>query len=156
MSQKIKWWFNTRVVGFWRIKMSGYVKQKVAHAPDTIEFNCDASPMPTPSDDGITVILTAYKRSEFLEQQIAALRAQTVAPTEIWVWSNRSDTELRDMSKLADRVVVSNSNFLFWGRFALANLVRTKYVAFFDDDILPQKIGLKTACPLFNRAMTEF
>jgi glycosyltransferase involved in cell wall biosynthesis len=93
--------------------------------------------MPSPSD-GITVILTAYKRSEYLEQQIKALKAQTVPPTEIWVWSNRSDDELRDMSSLADRVIASNSNFLFWGRFALANLVRTEYVAFFDDDILPQ------------------
>jgi glycosyltransferase involved in cell wall biosynthesis len=138
LSQKLKWWFNTRIVGFWRVKFSGYVKQTIATAPDTIKFNKDAAPMPEPTNNGITVILTAYKRAEYLEQQIAALRAQTVPPKEIWVWSNRSDIELRDMSKLADRVIASNSNFLFWGRFALANLVRTKYVAFFDDDILPQ------------------
>jgi glycosyltransferase involved in cell wall biosynthesis len=135
--QKIKWWLNTRIIGFWRVKVSSYIKQRVAAAPDTITFNQDASPMPSPTD-GITVILTAYKRSEYLEQQIHALKAQTVPPSEIWVWSNRSEDELRDMSSLADRVIASNSNFLFWGRFALANLVRTKYVAFFDDDILPQ------------------
>ena len=138
LTQKVKWWFNTRIIGFFRVKVSGQLKQKLAAAPDTIKFNSDASPMPAPSNEGITVILTAYKRSEYLEQQIEALRAQTIPPTEIWVWSNRSDDELRDMSKLADRVIASNSNFLFWGRFALANLVRTKYVAFFDDDILPQ------------------
>lgn len=135
--QKLKWWFNTRIIGFWRVKFFSYVKKKVATETDTIKFNQDARPMPSPSD-GITVILTAYKRSEYLEQQIKALKAQTVPPTEIWVWSNRSDDELRDMSSLADRVIASNSNFLFWGRFALANLVRTEYVAFFDDDILPQ------------------
>jgi glycosyltransferase involved in cell wall biosynthesis len=135
--QKLKWWFNTRIIGFWRVKFFSYIKKKVATETDTIKFNQDARPMPSPSD-GITVILTAYKRSEYLEQQIKALKAQTVPPTEIWVWSNRSDDELRDMSSLADRVIASNSNFLFWGRFALANLVRTEYVAFFDDDILPQ------------------
>ncbi|MEW6993358.1 glycosyltransferase family 2 protein [Colwelliaceae bacterium MEBiC 14330] len=138
LSQKVKWWFNTRIVGFWRVKVAGQLKQKVSASPDTIKFNKDATPMPEPSNDGITVILTAYKRAEYLEQQIEALRAQTIPPKEIWLWSNRSDVELRDMSTLADRVIASNSNFLFWGRFALANLVRTKYVAFFDDDILPQ------------------
>jgi len=138
LSEKIKWWFNTRIVGFWRVKVSGYVKEKTAGSPDTINFNKNALPMQEPSKNGITVILTAYKRAEYLEQQITALRAQTIPPNEIWVWSNKSDVELRDISKLADRVVASNCNFLFWGRFALANLVRTKYVAFFDDDILPQ------------------
>ena len=136
--QKAKWWFNTRIIGFWRVRVAAKMQQKISGTPDSIEFNKDAVPMGSPSDDGITVILTAYKRSEYLEQQIAALRAQTVPPKEIWVWSNRSDDDLRDVSKLADRVVASNSNFLFWGRFALANLVRTRYVAFFDDDILPQ------------------
>ena len=46
--------------------------------------------------------------------------------------------DMQDFSALADRVVVSNSNWKFWGRFALANMVRTQYVALFDDDILPQ------------------
>ncbi len=138
LGQKIKWWFNTRIVGFWRVKVRGYVKQKIDAAPDTINFNKDAAAMPAPINSEITVILTAYRRSEYLAEQIQALRAQTIPPKEIWVWSNRSEDDLRDVSHLVDRVVVSNSNFLFWGRFALANLVRTGFVAFFDDDILPQ------------------
>jgi glycosyltransferase involved in cell wall biosynthesis len=136
--QSILWWWNTRIIGFWRVKFAGYVKSKVEAAPDTIQFNQLATPLSAPTDDGITVILTAYRRSEYLPEQIKALRAQTVPPKEIWVWSNKSEDELRDVSALADRVVVSNSNFLFWGRFGLANLVRTGYVAFFDDDILAQ------------------
>lgn len=136
--QSIKWWWNTRIMGFWRVKAAGYVKGKLEGSPDVVEFNRKAEPMPAPSGEGITVILTAYRRAEYLPEQIKALRAQTVPPKEIWVWSNQSEDELRDVSELADRVVVSNSNFLFWGRFALANLARTGYVAFFDDDILPQ------------------
>lgn len=138
IAQSIRWWWSTRVLGFWRVKLSGAVKRKLAAPAGTIVFNRDAPPMPPAKKSGITVILTAYRRAEYLAEQIKALRAQTIAPDEIWVWSNRSEDDLLDISALADRVVVANTNFLFWGRFALASLVRTEYVAFFDDDILPQ------------------
>lgn len=138
VGQAIKWWWTTRILGYWRIKVGGKIKQQLTAKPDVITFNKDATQMPEPSKGDITVILTAYRRSQYLPDQIKALRAQTIPPKEIWVWSNRSQDDLVDVSELADRVVVSNSNFLFWGRFALANLARTEYVAFFDDDILPQ------------------
>ncbi|OFA33421.1 hypothetical protein BAE46_01585 [Glaciecola punicea] len=138
LSQHIKWWWTTRITGFFKIRIFGYIKDTLASAPDTISFNKDALPMAEPNDEGITVVLTAYLRSQYLVEQIKALQSQTVPPKEIWVWSNRSSDELRDVSDLADRVIVSNSNFLFWGRFSLAAMARTKYVAFFDDDILPQ------------------
>lgn len=137
LSQHISWWWNTRVMGLWRVKIAGAAKRKKLAAAGSIEFNRDAEPMVAPSD-GVTAILTAYRRAEYLAEQIQALRNQTHPPKEIWVWSNRSEEELLDVSELADRVVVSNTNFLFWGRFALAQLVRTEFVAFFDDDILPQ------------------
>ncbi len=138
ISQHIKWWWTTRIVGFYRIKVLGSLQRKITAKAETVSFQKDATPMPPPTNDGITVILTAYRRAEYLKDQIKALRAQTIPPKEIWVWSNRSEEELLDISELADRVIASNTNFLFWGRFALANLVRTGYVAFFDDDILPQ------------------
>ena len=94
--------------------------------------------MPEPKPEGITAILTAYRRIEYLPEQIAALRLQTNPADEIWVWTNAAEEDLVDISALADRVVVSNSNWLFWGRFALGSMVRTGYVAFFDDDVLPQ------------------
>lgn len=103
-----------------------------------ISFNKAADDLPEPDRNGITVILNAYRRVEYLEQQINSLRKQTVPPSEIWVWYNASPDQLQDVSALVDRVVVSNTNWLFWGRFALGNLARTGYVAFFDDDILPE------------------
>ncbi|MGJ8669224.1 MAG: glycosyltransferase [Oceanococcus sp.] len=135
--QAIKWWWMTRVVGFWRIKLAGGLQRAVQTDGTAFEFKRKAEAMAEPSEEGITVILTGYRRTEYLAQQIKALREQTRPPQEIWVWTNQSEDDLRDVSDLADRVVVSNSNYLFWGRFALANLVRTGYVAFFDDDILP-------------------
>lgn len=138
VKQAISWWWNTRVMGLLRIRFGSTVKRQLAKPHDTINFKQDAAELAPATDSGITVILTAYRRAKYLPEQIAALRAQTVPPAEIWVWSNRSEEDLIDVSHLADRVVVANSNFLFWGRFAMANLARTRYVAFFDDDVLPQ------------------
>lgn len=136
--QSLKWWWSTRVVGLWRMRIAGFFQRKLAPQTGHFEFHQDAQPLSEHDPEGITVILTAYRRAEYLADQIKALRAQTVPPKEIWVWSNRSPDELVDISNLADRVVISNTNWLFWGRFALANMARTGYVAFFDDDILPQ------------------
>ncbi len=138
LKQKIKWWWDTRVIGLFRVRLANSWKKNLNHTADIISFNHIAPELAQPKPDGITVILTAYRRTEYLADQIKAIRKQTIAPTEIWVWSNLSPDELRDVSSLADRVVVSNTNWLFWGRFALGNLARTGYVAFFDDDVLPQ------------------
>ena len=93
---------------------------------------------------GITAILTVYRRGEYLPAQIEALRAQSVPPEEIWVWCNDAGVALEDVSPLVERVVVSNSNWKFWGRFAIANLARTPYVCLFDDDILPESRWLES------------
>jgi len=110
---------------------------------ESIIFANEASELPSPSEQSVTVILTVYKRGRYLSAQIDALRNQSAPPVEIWVWTNQSDMEMHDYSKLADRVVVSNTNWKFWGRFALANMARTQYVALFDDDILPQPNWIK-------------
>lgn len=137
LAAAFKWWWSTRVVAFFRYKLF----RRRAESGTGVEgfaFARKAEAMAEPDAAGITVILNGYRRTEYLPDQIAALRAQTCPPKEIWVWTNQSEDDLRDVSELADRVVVSNSNFLFWGRFALANLARTEYVALFDDDVLPQ------------------
>lgn len=137
-SQRIKWWWQTKVLAFWRVRIGGASRRVQAKkAASSIVYNKLGVPLATPSD-GITVILTAYKRAEYLVDQIKALKEQTVQPVEIWVWSNQSDKDLLDVSHLVDRVITSNTNWLFWGRFSIAGMVRTKYVAFFDDDNLPQ------------------
>ena len=136
LSQSIRWWWNTRIRSWWTVKLPAAKNARTQHSP--IEFSKDAADLPAPSEQSITAILTVYKRGRYLRAQIEALREQSVPPSEIWVWTNQSDMELHDYSDVADRVVVSNTNWKFWGRFALANMVRTQYVALFDDDILPQ------------------
>ena len=78
LKQKIKWWWNTRVTGLFRVRLAGAWKKNPIHATDTINFNHIATELPQPNPDGITVILTAYRRTEYLADQIKALRNQTI------------------------------------------------------------------------------
>ncbi len=134
--QAISWWWNTRVKSLWSVKLPAAIQARSQQSQFVFEHLADE--LSPPSDQTVTAILTVYKRGQYLSAQIDALREQSVPPTEIWVWCNSSDVPMQDYSNLADRVVVSNSNWKFWGRFALANMARTQYVCLFDDDILPQ------------------
>lgn len=138
LKQKLKWWWDTRVLGLFRVRLKNMGNSGYHKRARPIHFDKKATNLVSPDESGITVILTAYRRVEYLEEQIASLRNQTVPPAEIWVWFNSSPDQQIDVSSLVDRVIISNSNWLFWGRFALGNLARTGYVAFLDDDILPQ------------------
>lgn len=161
--QGVRWWWQTRLKSWWTVRLPAQ-KQRRLNERRTVAFNntppeleetyrqesqvdpsmgsqtetSSTSNENTSERSSITAILTLYKRAEYLPAQIEALRSQSVAPKEIWLWCNSSDKLIPDMTHLVDRVVVSNSNWKFWGRFSLAGLVRTDYVALFDDDILPQ------------------
>ncbi len=89
--------------------------------------------------EDITVVLTCYRRPEYLAKQIESIRNQTVRPKEIWIWVNdHLDNQNIDFSDFdADRVFRNDYNWKFYGRFAGAMLANTEYVAFFDDDTLP-------------------
>ena len=94
-----------------------------------------------PLKGDITVILNCYRRPEYLEEQIAAIRSQSVAPQQIWVWVNyHDDNKNYDFSKLkVDRVIKNDYNWKYYGRFSIAMLADTEHVALFDDDTIPGK-----------------
>lgn len=148
LGQSVRWWWNTRVRSLWTVKLPAARQSRRDGAQ--ISFKKLASELPAPTDNSVTAILTVYKRGQYLGQQIEALRAQSCPPDEIWVWINNADEPIEDVSELADRVVVSNTNWKFWGRFALANMARTQYVCLFDDDILPQINWLKHCMHTLN------
>lgn len=87
----------------------------------------------------ITVVLNCYKRPEYLQEQIKALRSQTVKPDAIWLWVNSTDENKGyDFESLGlDKVFISDTNCKYHARFAIGLLARTEYVAFFDDDTIP-------------------
>ena len=93
-----------------------------------------------PQETGdITVILNAYRRPYNLKMQIDAIRKQTVAPVQIWLWVNKhEDNDGFNFKELdIDRIFHNDYNWKFYGRFAAALLADTEYVAIFDDDTIP-------------------
>jgi GT2 family glycosyltransferase len=84
----------------------------------------------------ITAILNGYKRPQFLQEQVNAIKAQTVPATEIMLWQNNDegfDKELTNQLTTA----VCNRNLGVWARFAYALNAKTEYIAMFDDDTIP-------------------
>ncbi len=88
----------------------------------------------------ISVILNVYKRPHTLERQINAILNQSVniLPKNIHVWYNHVDGIEQPLPKNKEiNTYKCNYNTKFYGRFTIPLLCKTKYVAIFDDDIIP-------------------
>jgi len=84
----------------------------------------------------ITVILNIYKRLQHFDEQLEAIRNQSIKPTKIIVWNN-GNTEF-DINKYTDLIYFGSSNNLgVWPRFFMGLVARTEYVCVFDDDTIP-------------------
>ena len=95
----------------------------------------------------ISVILTAYKR-DYFQQQINAIKNQTIKPKNIYIWQNNNHINIDKYRKLGVKLIKSDENFKFHGRFAFGLLMQTEYVAIFDDDIIPGKKWLENCIKL--------
>lgn len=90
-------------------------------------------------DPSITVILNCYKRPQYLDEQIKSIKNQSIKPTEIWLWVNPSEEnrKVNFHNRGLDVITKTTRNFKYHGRFSLANLCQTNFVALFDDDTIP-------------------
>ncbi len=98
--------------------------------------------------DEITIILTAYKR-DYFNEQIDAILNQTIPVKSIYIWQNGNYIDIdkyRDLYNV--KLIKSDENLKFHGRFAFAHIIQTKYVAIFDDDIIPGKNWLDNCLKL--------
>ena len=94
----------------------------------------------------VTVILTGYKRPQHLEEQLDAVKNQTVKPKEIILWVNGTEFDLEGKNLDGVTVIKSSRNFGVWARFSCALLANTKYVCVFDDDTIPGNRWLENCC----------
>lgn len=87
----------------------------------------------------VTVILNVYNRGYALEKQLVAIKDQSyrIKDENIWIWYNKGTNEQPLPKNEKHRTFICNQNTKFHGRFTAALLAQTKYVAFFDDDIIP-------------------
>lgn len=83
----------------------------------------------------ITVILTGYNRPQNLEPQLEAIKNQTIKAKEFMLWYNKGTEPQIDLPEV--KTAKCNFNCKFHGRFAMALLAQTPYVAIFDDDAIP-------------------
>jgi hypothetical protein len=81
-------------------------------------------------------ILTVYNRLPYLNEQIAALLNQSIPPKQIYVWVNK---DVRIKKNPNAKYIISDENFKFWGRFALAQIMQSEYIMILDDDTIPGK-----------------
>ncbi len=104
--------------------------------------------MNTPHQPSISVILTAWNRPQYLEEQVAAVLSQSIPPKEIILWYNQPTKKLglfqrkqkldfANASKV--RKIICDYNFGIMPRFTLAACLESDYVCIFDDDTLPGK-----------------
>lgn len=105
----------------------------------------------------ISVILNVYKRPHTLEKQIEAILNQSinVDPENIFVWYNKSDVTQYAPKNKSIKTCYANWNTKFWGRFTLPLLVKTPYVAMFDDDIYPPQNWLSNCLNVIENKETN-
>ena len=92
--------------------------------------------MVSDKDYKIAVVLNVYKRTEYLELQLDAIEAQTISPSEIYVWQNKGGTIPEN---LKSRFILAecSENLGVWARFAFALNIDADYICIFDDDTIP-------------------
>lgn len=100
----------------------------------------------------VTLILTVYKRNNLISQLQSAVK-QSVRPEQIIVMQNENhvnvELELKkirqDYPHMDIKLIKSEINTRFHGRFLLPFLVRTEFTCIWDDDILPGRDWLKNS-----------
>lgn len=94
----------------------------------------------------VTVILNVYKRISIFEDQLNCVLNQSIKPSDVWVCifdSPYEDEFVTICNKYDVKIIRSNVNFKYYGRYQLGLQVETPYVCYYDDDRFPNKDNLK-------------
>jgi len=96
----------------------------------------------------ISVILTGWRRPQYLEEQVERVLNQTVRPKEIILWYNAPPKKLGifERKQLVSfkndkyvKKIICDYNFGIIPRFTLASCLESEYVCIFDDDTMPSE-----------------
>jgi hypothetical protein len=87
----------------------------------------------------ITAIVNIFRRPHVLDNQIEAIKNQSIPPKSIFIWNNGNNDV--DLTKYKNdplfRVFDNNYNSGVWSRFIISQLAATEYICIFDDDTIP-------------------
>lgn len=111
--------------------------------------NCDFLLDP---ENGITIILTAWKRN-YLEEQLKALFNQSIRPAKIWIIKYENHLDISEITTKYAGVdfIYSSINLKYFGRFSLAQYVTTKYVWILDDDVIPGRKWIENSLNISSK-----
>lgn len=90
----------------------------------------------------VSVVLSMYKRPQYLIEQLNALAEQSLLPDEILLFQDKAE-DMPDISvpeEVASRVTrieKADRNVGVWGRFDFSRSARNELVCIFDDDTIP-------------------
>lgn len=102
--------------------------------------------------EDISCILTLYKRPQNIKRQLAALKAQSIQPSNIYVWQNSAPGVTLDSSVLSQVThVKASTNLGVWPRFLFGMELPSKYVCVFDDDTVPGRRWLENCIRSMKR-----
>ena len=96
----------------------------------------------------ISVILTAWQRPQYLEEQVNAVLENSIKPLEVVLWYNQPPKKLglferKQLAKFKNsqniKKIFCDHNFGIIPRFTLASCMEGEYVCIFDDDTIPGK-----------------
>ncbi|MEW5948077.1 MAG: glycosyltransferase [Thermodesulfobacteriota bacterium] len=94
----------------------------------------------------ISVILTAWCRPQFLEEQVERVLDQSIRPHEVVLWYNSPPKKLGflERKQLVSfkndkhiKKIICDYNFGIIPRFSMASCMEGEYVCIFDDDTMP-------------------
>jgi GT2 family glycosyltransferase len=87
----------------------------------------------------ITAIVNIYKRIHILDEQILAIKNQSIKAECIFIWNNGNNSV--DLTKYKNdpiiRVFDNNFNYGVWSRFLIGFMAPSEYICIFDDDTIP-------------------
>jgi hypothetical protein len=101
----------------------------------------------------ITAIVNIFRRGHVLDNQIEAIKNQSIPPKCIMIWNNGNKNI--DLLKYKNdpffKVFDNNYNSGVWSRFIISQLADTEYICIFDDDTIPGHNWFKNCLDSMNQ-----
>jgi len=106
-----------------------------------------AAPPPSKKNNSWSAIITMWKRHDYLQEQLSAIRGQSISPEEIIIILNEdyiSESKVREIGGKDILIIRSDINSLY-SRWAIAYIAKGEYVCVFDDDVIPGEYWIANA-----------
>jgi hypothetical protein len=123
------------------LRMPSYYNASALEAADT-----DKAAAALADKFAVTVIADVWRRPQYFNRMLWAIGNQTHRAKEVWVTAFNSKSEANftllareyeEATNISIKLTRSDYNYKYFGRFALAALAKTPFVALFDDDCIP-------------------